>query len=179
MLIQRDVTIYYLEMTDKTHFRPKPKPFDDLAARQAKIPSPDLNRFFYTAVGGQWYWIDRLPWRYEQWLAYLDRPQVETWVGYWQDTPFGYFELELLPESASVDIAYFGLLPPFIGQGLGGYWLSVAVERGWALGVQRIIVNTCSLDHGGALTNYQSRGFSIYHTHVEIRTLPELPPRVW
>ncbi len=26
---------------------------------------PELNRFFYKAIGGDWYWIDRLPWTYE------------------------------------------------------------------------------------------------------------------
>ena len=42
--------------------------------------------------------------------------------------PAGYFELSAIA-SAATEIAYFGLLPEFTGRGLGGYLLTVAVER--------------------------------------------------
>ena len=48
---------------------------------------------------------------------------------------------------ANIEIAYFGLLPSFIGHGLGGALLTAAVERAWALGARRVWVHTCSLDH--------------------------------
>ncbi len=57
-----DITTYYLEMTTPTALRPKRLERSDLAVTQAHIPSPELSRFLYTAVGGRWYWLDRLPW---------------------------------------------------------------------------------------------------------------------
>lgn len=42
--------------------------------------------------------------------------------------PAGYFELEGKPGS-DIEIAYFGLLPQFVGKGLGGYLLTEAVRR--------------------------------------------------
>ena len=42
-------------------------------------------------------------------------------------TPAGYFELEA-QERGNVEIAYFGLLPRFIGRGLGGALLTATVE---------------------------------------------------
>ena len=41
---------------------------------RAGRPAPELSRFFYRAVGGDWYWLDRLDWTYDQWLAWVERP---------------------------------------------------------------------------------------------------------
>ncbi len=48
-----EVTTYYLEITDRTQLRPKQVTGrSDLALIEAEIPLPELNRFLYTAVGG-------------------------------------------------------------------------------------------------------------------------------
>ncbi len=63
-----------------------------------------------------------------------------------------------------VEIAYFGLLPDFIGRGLGGALLTSAIENAWTWSPtpSRIWVHTCNRDHPFALANYQARGFAIY-----------------
>ena len=73
----------------------------------------------------------------------------------------GYVELRKYPDAA-VEIAYFGLLPAFVGQGLGKFLLTKAVERAWARGAARVWLHTSSLDHSSALSNYLARGFSIW-----------------
>ncbi len=73
----------------------------------------------------------------------------------------GYFELRRHDDGA-VEIAYFGLLPAFTGQGLGKFMLTKAVERAWARGANRVWLHTSSLDHSSALSNYLARGFSIW-----------------
>jgi GNAT superfamily N-acetyltransferase len=102
---------------------------------------------------------------------------------YLQGTPAGYFELErqgeLEKQNSDVNIAYFGLLPQFIGKGLGGYFLSVAVEKAWAFGAKRVTLTTCTLDHKSALENYQARGFKIYKKKTESKTLPDTKPELW
>lgn len=169
---------YYLEMTSPADLRPAQVNRIDLEVKQARIPCPELNRFLYSAVGGDWYWIDRLSWTYESWLRYLDRPELETWVGYHSGTPAGYFELETQAE-ANVEIAYFGLLPQFVGQGLGGRLLTAAVQRAWQRGAARVWLHTCTLDHPWALANYQARGFRLFKQESAVKDEPDQPPGPW
>ncbi len=44
---------------------------------------------------------------------------------------------------------------------MGGPLLSEAVSRCWAMGANRIWLNTCSHDHPHALNNYLARGFTL------------------
>ena len=61
-----------------------------------------------------------------------------------------------------VEIAYFGLLPQCIGQGLGGHLLTVAIERAWQMGATRVWLHTSTRDHPLALANYQARGLRVF-----------------
>ncbi|PSR14799.1 GNAT family N-acetyltransferase [filamentous cyanobacterium CCP3] len=176
--MQVDVTTWYLEMLDPAQLRPRLIERADLEIRQATVPCPELSRFLYTSVGGQWYWCDRLSWSRDRWLTYLDRSQVETWIAYVAGTPAGYIELEEQP-GGNVEITCFGLLPQFVGQGLGGHLLTVGVQRAWQLATHRVWVHTCSLDGPFAYKNYESRGFTLYDTKTAIAELPEQPPGPW
>lgn len=172
------VTTYYLEMTDPAQLRPVSPPDAACSAVQVQIACPELNRFFYTAVGGSWYWFMRLPWSYAEWQAYVGQPGFETWYGAWHGTPVGYFELQLQADGA-VEIASFGLLPQFVGRGLGGWLLTAAVQRAWAMGAGRVILHTCTLDSPHALGNYQARGFRPVAEETEEIDLPDRTPGPW
>jgi GNAT superfamily N-acetyltransferase len=172
------VTTYYLEMLSPAELKPKRSARTVVAMVRVERPMPELNRFFYTAVGGDWYWIDRLPWTYRDWQAYLNRPQLETWILTVNGVPAGYFELESQPGD-DVEIAYFGLLPQFVGQSLGGHLLTSAVERGWAMGAKRVWVHTCTLDHPQALANYQARGFRLFREETKEQEEPAVSPGPW
>lgn len=176
--MKREVTTWYLEMTRAEDLRPSRASIQDLRIEPARIPCPELNRFFYTAVGGDWLWIDRLGWTYGQWLAYLDRPELETWIASVSGTPAGYFELEKQP-GGDVELVYFGLLPQFIGRGIGGVLLTAAIERAWQMGASRVWVHTCSLDGPAALPAYQARGFRIYKEETAEKDFPEETPGAW
>src|SRR5262245_57300024 len=149
---------FFLEMTAPGDLRPARSARPDVSVARVGTPMPELNRFFYTAIGGGYYWLDRLPWTYQRWLEYLARPELETWVLSVAGVPAGYFEMEAQP-GGDAQIVYFGLLPAFIGQGLGGHLLTVAVERAWQRRARRVWVDTCTLDHPAALVHYQARGF--------------------
>lgn len=173
------VTTWYLEMRSLGELcskRLENQP--NLTVQQAVIPSPEFSRFLYTSVGGRWYWCDRLPWTYDQWFAYLNRPELETWVAYLSGTPAGYIELGKQSEG-DVKIEYFGLLPQFIGQGIGGHLLTIGVERAWAMGTNRVWVHTCNLDGPYAYKNYKARGFKLYDTQFSSAKLPQQPPGPW
>jgi GNAT superfamily N-acetyltransferase len=173
-----EVTTWYLEMLAPAQLRPAARPSEHACVLRAEVPSPELSRFLYTAVGGAWYWIDRLSWNFDRWQTYLERQEVETWLLLASGTPAGYVELEAQAE-ANVEIAYFGLLPRFVGQGLGGYLLSEGVAHAWARGACRVWVHTCSLDGPHALANYQARGFQIYDRQTQQVDLPAVPPGPW
>jgi GNAT superfamily N-acetyltransferase len=171
------VTITHLEMTSPADLRAKPPP-GEAATVRVPVPLPELNRFFYSAVGGDYFWLERLPWAYSDWLKYLDRPEQQTWLTNVAGIPAGYFELERQPGD-DVEIVYFGLLPAFTGKGLGGWALSEAANRAWQMGAKRVWVHTCDLDHAGALPNYLARGFRVFKTETKNEVLPERPLGPW
>jgi len=171
------VTTWFLQMTDPARLPPRPEPLPDLEIRRAELPSPEFARALYTAVGADWYWIDRFRWSYDRWMEWLDRPELETWVAYLRGTPAGFFELERADDA--VEITAFGLLPAFIGRGIGTRLLDFAIRRAWELSPGRVWVHTCSLDGPAALRTYQGRGLEIYEERVNDALLPDEKPEVW
>ena len=173
------VTTWYLEQCNPAQLRHARVPSPAPLIMQAQTPLPMLNRFLYTAVGGHWYWRDRLSWSYARWHAWLARPAVQTWVLYDAGTPAGYIELER-QAGDDVEIAYFGIMREFLGRGLGGHLLSVGIDRAWAMGARRVWVHTCSLDGPAALANYEARGMQRYwEEHSIIERHHELPDGPW
>jgi GNAT superfamily N-acetyltransferase len=176
--MKKSITTYYLSMDTPDALRPSTPREPSFQAQRAEVPSPELGRFLYTAVGGDWYWLDRLSWTYPQWLSHLSRPEVETWVGYVQGTPAGYFELERQADH-TVEIVYFGLLPQFIGRGVGGALLTAAIRQAWNGDTRRVWVHTCSLDGPNALQNYYARGFQLERQDTHEADLPDAPIGPW
>jgi len=148
----------YLEMASPDALRPAPPP--DARARVERVEEcpPSFFRYLYIAVGGAYHWVDRLPWTNDQIRDYLATPGVSLFVLYSQGAPAGYFELKRHADR-SVEIAYFGLLPEFVGRGLGKYMLTEAVTIAWREGARRVWLHTCTLDGPAALPNYRARGF--------------------
>lgn len=155
------MTTYYLETLARDELRrPSRAALEDLVVERMQ-PSGALNRRFYTTVGADWTWTDRLPWTDEQWERYAQRPSLDTHVARVGGEEVGYFELDK-QAGANTEIAYFGLLPASIGRGLGSQLLYRAIEQAWHDGAKRVWVHTCTLDHPQALNNYQARGMRLY-----------------
>jgi GNAT superfamily N-acetyltransferase len=176
--MQKLVTITSLEMLSREQLRPASREQALYHLMRAEVPCPELNRFLYASVGARWYWYMRLSWSYAQWREYVERPQLETWVAYVKGTPAGYFELERQPADV-VELCYFGLLPQFIGKGLGAALLTDAIARAWDMGARRVWVHTCDLDHPLALANYEKRGFKRFNVEQKLEELPDEPVEPW
>lgn len=185
-MVHVKVTTTYLEQLSPSDVRPARASSTDVEIRPAEIPSPELSRFLYASVGGDWYWLDRLSWTWSQWQEWLSRPGVETWIAYVRGTPAGYAELDPQPDGV-VELAYFGLLPAFLGQGVGGRLLTEALQHAWTLAERwpgqppttRVWVHTCTLDGPAALGNYEARGLTVFRTTTEEVELPSTPPGPW
>jgi GNAT superfamily N-acetyltransferase len=159
----------YLEMRSPEQLRPKRVTSESepdghlwrVTSSEKTEASWRFNRDMYLRVGEQWQWIDKRPWTDEQWKEYAAAPALRTFVAYYDDAPAGYYELHQ-DDEGGVEIAYFGLLPEFIGRGLGGALLTSAIEEAWRLSPKRLWVHTCNRDHPQALANYQARGMVVY-----------------
>jgi GNAT superfamily N-acetyltransferase len=174
---EAEVTTWFLEMTDQRRLPPAPEPDPELEVRQVELPAPELSRMLYATVGGDWYWTDRLSWSWDRWHEYLARPEVETWVAWVRGAPAGFAELER--QGDDVELTCFGLLPAFVGRGLGPRLLDAALRRAWALGPRRVWVHTCSLDSPAALPTYRRRGFEVYSERTDRVFLPDRAPEPW
>jgi GNAT superfamily N-acetyltransferase len=167
---QTDVVRTYLEITDPGDLRPAaPARLDDVEITRVERPDGAVNFFFYTEVGRHHQWTDHVNRTAAEWQAWAER--VETWVATVEGRRAGYCELR--PDGEEVEIAYFGLLPPFQGAGLGGRLLTHAITRAFELGT-RVWVHTCTLDGPHALANYQARGMRPFREEV-LRAGKDLP----
>jgi GNAT superfamily N-acetyltransferase len=157
----------YLEMRSPDQLRPK-RADARFQVREKWNRDWRFNRDLYFRVGEQWDWIDRRPWTDEQWTEYATTPDLRTFAGYYDDLLVGYYELRR-DTDREVEIAYFGLLPEFIGRGLGGALLTSAIEEAWRMepNPSRVWVHTCNRDHPKALGNYQKRGMIVYKVEEE------------
>jgi GNAT superfamily N-acetyltransferase len=162
-----DVTVYYLEM----HSCPAgeiPPPRDGLTVIHAKRPTVAYYRFLYHTVGREYYWYSRGKLTDAELAAVLDEPLNEVHVLYDFGTPAGFVEYDRRV-AGEIEIVQFGLMPGFIGKGLGKYFLSWAVRRAWSYGPNRLWLHTCTLDHPTALPNYLKAGFALYREVLTVR----------
>jgi len=161
-----EATRTYLELSRQNQFQPGFGAFPDIAIERVERPTPELYRECYRSVGEAYHWRDRWDWTDEEIRAHLAQREITLHVARRRGALAGWYELRRVPKDGSVEIAYFGLLPSAIGQGLGKHLLSCAVRDAWALGPARVWLHTCTLDHPHALPNYQKRGFAPYKTET-------------
>jgi GNAT superfamily N-acetyltransferase len=171
------VTTWFLQMTDPGQLAAAPEPDPELEMRQAEIASPEVSRALYAGVGSDWYWTDRLSWSWRRWHEWLARPELEVWLPQVRGTPAGYVELER--DGDAVELVAFGLLPSFIGRGIGTRALDFALRRAWAQAPRRVWVHTCSLDGPAALRTYRGRGLEVYDERIEQVVLPSERLEPW
>jgi GNAT superfamily N-acetyltransferase len=132
------------------------------ALRPEPSPAPALCRRLYLDVGRDYAWTDRAGWTDDEWRAHAARAAIRYWVLWHGEELAGYFELKREEDDHGVELAYFGLLPAFVGRGLGSRLLSAAIREARALGTGRVWVHTATTDHPHALSNYHARGFRVF-----------------
>lgn len=162
----------YLELATPQQFRSAFGEFPDLVIERVERPTPDLYRLCYRTVGEAYHWRDRWNWTDDEIRRHLAQPEITLHVARRGAALAGWYELRRVPEDRSVEIAYFGLCPDAIGQGLGKHLLSCAVRDAWALEPARVWLHTCTLDHPAALPNYKKRGFAPYKSETYEVTFP-------
>src|SRR5208282_5234580 len=125
----------YLQMFAQTQ-RVMSPPREGLAVVHAKKPSVAYYRFLYGAVGRDYDWTSRKKLSDADLAAVLDDPRLEVQVLMADGVPAGFAELDRRIEG-EVELVQFGLMPGFIGQGLGRYFLQWTKDRAWGYGPRR------------------------------------------
>jgi len=128
-------------------------------------PTAAHYRALYREVGETWAWHDRDALTNEDLLAIVAHPDVHVLELREKHTLLGYAELDFRVKG-QVQIAYFGLVPAAIGKRLGRPFLNAVIDAAWALGISRVWLHTCTLDHPRALPLYESGGFVPFQTQV-------------
>jgi GNAT superfamily N-acetyltransferase len=163
----KDEIITSLEMTSPDqlrHARPAPAPIE---LREVEPDEAGLCRDTWTRIGAPHGWTRRAKWSDDEWLKRLAPAEVTGFLARVGGEVAGYLELEA-DEDGNVGIAFFGLVPEFVGKGFGGAFLTAATKLAWSLPgpggalAKRVWLQTSSRDHPNALPNYEARGFRIF-----------------
>jgi GNAT superfamily N-acetyltransferase len=107
----------------------------------------------------------------KEWAEWLSHPRRQYYLIRHENEVAGIADLEPQP-GGDVEVTTFGLLPEFVGRGLGGHALTLTVRTAWEIAplgtevVNRVWLHTSTLDHPGALPNYERRGFRPFKTRT-------------
>jgi GNAT superfamily N-acetyltransferase len=163
--------VTFLDMKTHPSAVPPPQPRGKIALLRALNPPVHFYRYLYDAIGHDYYWVDRKKLNDSELAALLAEERIEIYVLYADGCPAGMAELDFR-DTALGHLAYFGLMPEFIGRRLGYFFLYHAAMNAWARPISRLLVNTCTLDHPRALPLYQRLGFVPYSREDRVIELP-------
>jgi len=156
----------YLEILDRDLINVKVCEDPQFRVDECVVDQWQLNKFLYQYVGGPWQWKGRLTHTEQQWSEFATNPKMRTWVAYHCGNVAGYYEL-IKDDERNVEIKHLGMMPDFIGKGLGGPMLSHAILSGFDWDAKRVWLHTCTMDHEYAKANYLSRGMKVYKVETE------------
>lgn len=163
--------VTFLEMKARPTAVPPPQPKGKIALLRAQNPPVHFYRYLYDAIGRGYHWVDRKKLTDSQLEALLADDRVELYVLYVDGCPAGMAELEFR-DTATANLAYFGLMPDYVGRRLGYFFLYHTAAIVWGRPISRFLVNTCTLDHPRALPLYQRLGFVPYSREDRFIELP-------
>lgn len=164
-----DFRVTYLEMLAPAQRIVTP-PRNDLAIIHAKKPTLAYYRFLYDSVGGDYHWRSRKKLTDAELASLIHDPKMENHVLLVEGVPAGFAELDRRIKG-EIELVQFGLVPEFIGQGLGKYFLNWTIDKAWSYQPRRFWLHTCTLDHPAALPNYLKAGFITYKEEIKQRDI--------
>lgn len=165
--------VTYLEMrAPPAYAQPEPPCAGATPARWVRPPIDEYLDLFHR-VGDPWLWHGRLTQSRADIERLLAAPSYEVWRLWVGDEVAGLGELDR-SRAGEVKIEYFGLVPEWIGGGLGGYFLRTLVHEAWRNEIERLWLHTCTEDHPSAVSVYRRVGFEPCDSRVEWISDPRL-----
>lgn len=167
-----DVLITYLEQTDRPGYASQPQPSGKLAILRAEKPPVHFYRYIHGCIGDPHKWVSRKTMKDADLSNIIHHPDNHIYVLYVDGVPAGLAEIDAR-NGKVVELKFFGLVPDFTGRGFGRYFLSQAIDLAWSLAPERVILETCTLDHPAALPLYQKFGFTVFDQRKGQIELPD------
>ena len=164
-----DVTFLRMDAPPDGPAPPLPQGATVLRLPRCSVP---FYRYLYDTVGRDWVWWLRRTLPDAEIAGLLARPDISIHVLYQNGEPAGFYEIERRGGETGTNLAYFGLMPHAIGQGVGRALLRHAIDAAWAEKPRVLTVNTCTADHPRALPNYIAAGFRVTRTIREVWPVP-------
>lgn len=158
--------VTFLEMRDPPAHAPPGPPRSDVTTTRWERPPVDEYLDLFHRIGDPWLWFGRLTLPRDGIERLLGAPDYEVWRLRAGDDVAGLGELDR-SQAGEVKIEYFGLVPEWIGAGLGGYLLRTLVHEAWRDDVERVWLHTCTQDHPSAVDVYRRVGFEPYDSRTE------------
>ena len=162
--MERSIDRFYLHLISRNDLIPSTCKEKNLEVILEKEPTVDFCKFLYKEVGRDFFWRDRLKWKDEDWLNYINNDFFKLYILKQNNKLAGYYELLCDTKLSSMEIPYFGIFKEFYGKGIGGYLLTDAILTSFNQKIYKVWVHTCTLDHPNALKNYLARGMKIFKT---------------
>ena len=147
------ITRNFLEIKSLNNLLKVNKPTENAEINLLIPPDFQLNKFLYNKIGKKYNWVDRLIWTDQDWIKYVSRFDMYTYILKVKNEIAGFFEFIFHKEKFEIEIVYLGLLEEYIGKKLGGYLLSEAIKKSFEFKINRVWLHTCSLDNEHALKN--------------------------
>ncbi len=156
------VTITYLEQTSRPSLTAVPSLAEkhQLALMRVANPPVHFYRYLYDLVGAPYNWVSRRKLSDDELASIIQHEDVYLYVLYAGGAPAGMAEIDA--RNAEIhELKFFGLAPGFTGKGLGRFFLTNVLDLAWSRAPQKLLLETCTLDHPAALPLYQKLGFSV------------------
>ena len=166
-----DTVVTYLAMHKAPQFEIRTLARFDVSLIDLKDPPVHYYRYLYNTIGAEYDWVDLKQLSDEELKAKITAPDTFITVAHVNGCPAGYFELKTSGKE-KIWLEYFGIMPEYIGKGLGKWLLKTAINRAWSHNPKAVHVETCTLDHPSALPLYKSLGFEPYATKDKVTIVP-------
>lgn len=146
-----------------------------LEVRSPAQPTVSFYRYLYETVGAPYLWYERRACNDTTLRTILHDDKVELHVLYVDECPAGFAEIDRRRQGEGpdeVDLVHFGLVPEYLGRGLGPIFLDRILAQCWEDDPNRVTTHVKSHDHPRALLVYQRMGF---HPYDEVAAVVDDP----
>ena len=161
----KSINITWLEYRGKI----EKKPYGDDKYKISHHHSINIDEYkeIYEKVGKKYSWFGRSSMRSIDLKKIILNEKVEIHLIKKDRESIGFYEIDYTNDylkEKELRIVHFGLVDKYIGNGLGIKLMNAAITRAYRLNIDKIILQTNSLDHKRALPFYKEYGFEIFAT---------------
>ena len=158
----KSINIKWLEFRGSIKKIPKKNNYEIYHKQNIEL---DEYKKIYNDVGKKYNWLGRLNIKDNELKKIIHDSKVEIHIMKKDKKNIGFFELDYRNDylkEKEVRIVHFGLIDKYIAKGFGLELMNNAITRICDLGINKIILQTNSLDHDRALPFYKKYGFKVF-----------------